>query len=551
MPRRPLLPAARRAPRRAGHALAAALLGAALGLNATAQTPPPAAAPASATAAAPATVPGLDLTPATAAEEAAAAHWLRTAGQAFVPDALGPDELAPLVRRVAGARIVGIGEATHGGHQDQAFKAELIKALVRAGQTDVLLLEVNREAAAGFDRYVREGQGDPVALMRSGAFFRIWRNDAFAGLLLWLRQWNLQGGRGVRIVGVDMQDAGRDAAVALAWLRTQDAAAASRLAPPLGTLLPVAGREPPRFVEWYLQRPLAEVERARGGVDALAAWFDAAAPARRRAPGFDDARGAAQRATQAFRIFAFERPDADRRGVTPEYLSLRDRLMADNAVAALAEGERAVLWAHDGHVLDRVPALEASMGFAPLGTRLRERLGEGYRTVGFTWSRGSFHATRMSGYDDPAARSIGARLDVVTLPNDREGELGRVFDATGAQAMWIDLATRPREPLLDRWVQRRYWRGWAGWGVVESAWQKANVEAGDVPLPLDGGLDVIVWFRTLSPSRLWPAAPAVAAPTPAPAAAPAPAAPAARPAAKPSRPAKPARATRPPPRRPR
>ncbi len=441
---------------------------------------------------------------ATAQEEAAAVDWLKASGHAFDPGAYGAAELAPLVARLAPARIVGIGEATHGGHQDQAFKAELIKALVRAGQIDVLVLEANRAAGAAFDGYVRGGTGDPARLLRGSAFFRIWKDDEFAGLLLWLRGWNLQSERQVRVIGIDNQDGGRDAAMALGFVSRFDSTAARHLRGGLGSLIPAGGAEPGRFLDWYLQAPKADVGKAAAASGELRAWF-AAAPARARSDaGFDAARWAAETAWQAFQVFEFERADADKARADASYYGRRDRFMAANAIGMLGARERAAIWAHDSHVMEDLPQSARDMGFATLGTLLRERLGDSYATLGFTWSGGAFHASRLASAQDMAQASQGRTLDVLRLPNNRPGELGHLFDQTGAQALWVDLATRPTGALLDAWAARPYWRGWAGWGVVPAEWQKFDPAAGDVPLPATMGHDVIVWFRTISPSRLWP-----------------------------------------------
>ena len=168
-------------------------------------------------------------TPATAEEEREALKWLKGAGKAFDPSAYDEADLAPITAILGKARIIGIGEATHGAHQDQAFKAELIKQLVREGRIQVLVLEANRDAGRRFDRYVRTGEGDPVEVMRSGSFFRIWKNDEFAGLLLWLRNWNLVEASKVRVIGIDNQDAGRDSEFALAFVARFDPAEALAL----------------------------------------------------------------------------------------------------------------------------------------------------------------------------------------------------------------------------------------------------------------------------------------------------------------------------------
>ena len=43
-------------------------------------------------------------------------------------------ELAPIVAKLAGARVIGLGEVTHGTHEDVAFKALLLRELVEGGR---------------------------------------------------------------------------------------------------------------------------------------------------------------------------------------------------------------------------------------------------------------------------------------------------------------------------------------------------------------------------------------------------------------------------------
>jgi len=443
-----------------------------------------------------------DLTLASPREEAAALAWLKASGRPFNPAAYGSAELAPLSAILGKARIIGIGEATHGSHQDQAFKAELIKQLVRDGKVQVLVLEANREAGYRIDRYVRFGEGDAASVIRSGSFFRIWKNDEFAGLVLWLRAWNLQAEHKVRVIGIDDQDGGRDSLFALQFVERFAPDEAKRLFQGFGSLIPADRSDPGRFLVWYQKVSDPELARAVQAVNALRAWFETAPAAAQADPGFYDAKWAAELARQNFIIYEITRPGFDISKATPEQISARDRFMAENAIAMLGPDERAAIWAHDGHVADEVGWAEYFPGYVTLGSLIEAKLGEQYATVGFTWSRGTFGAVRLKSFNEAAIMANAQPDDVVTLPNDRPGELGHLFNRTGAEAMWIDLSTRPRTPLLDAWARRPYWRGWAGWGVVEPEWQKFTPD-GELPPPVEVGHDVIVWFRTISPSQLW------------------------------------------------
>ena len=455
--------------------------------------------------------------PATAEEEAAALAWLGATGVPFDPSAYDEATLAPLAERLGSARVIGIGEATHGSHQDQAFKAELIRQLVRAGKLDVLILEANRIPGMGFDRYIREGKGDLAEVVQAPAFFRIWKNDEFGGLLLWLRNWNRTAERKVRIIGVDCQDGGRDAAAALALVERHDAATAARLRADLGALIAAMDNPRARFVDWMVDAPLDRLTAAHTASEQLAAWFETAPDAARADPAFSEARWAARTAYQAFLSFEFERADADKSKADPAYFARRDRFMGENAIAMLAEGERGALWAHDMHVLPELPPEAEAVNFVTTGSVLRKALGTDYAAVGFTWSTGGFRATRLGTGEEWLRVSQRQTMEVFRLPNNRPGDLGHLFDRTGHKAMWVDLGKLPAEGPLASWAKRPYWRGWAGGAANPEAWQTVNLEVGEFAPPVDVGFDVMVWFQTISGSHIWPVPPAPpAAPAPAP-----------------------------------
>jgi erythromycin esterase len=447
-----------------------------------------------ATTAATAAAPALD------AQEQAALPWLRVAAQSFAeatPSAADLDRLLPLLD---GARIIGVGESTHGDHEDQAFKAELIKALVRSGRIQVLALECNRAAAEGFDAYVRQGQGDPVSVIRSKSFFRIWKDDEFAGLILWLRAWNQTAAVPVRIVGDDMQDSARDAAVALDFVRGEDPALADRLAAGLGALeTPEATKG--SLYQWAVATPADAYAKSIAGAAALEQAMDDHAGAWSARPDWVRARRAAMLATRGLELFDLEagRPNVDVSKLPLEYESRRDRWMAEVLLAALAPNENAALWAHDGHVQNALPTEMAAKGIANEGATLRARLGQAYRAVGFTWSRGAFNAEVVG---DLTGASLAARsgMTPVALSNDQTGDLGLVLDKVGPDHFWLDLRAIPQ--AQSAFAQRPYFFGDSGSVVIPAKWQTDPEDR----QPLGLGFDVMVYFRTITPSHLWPAA---------------------------------------------
>jgi len=430
-------------------------------------------------------------------DEAAAVRWLDASAQGFSSESPPAEDLAPLAARLEGAQIVGVGEVTHGDHEDQAFKAELIKVLVTKGQAQVLILESNRKVGSDLDAYVNGKGGDLPALLRSPSFFRVWRTDEFAGLILWLRAYNLQATRPVRIIAVDVQDPGTDADLALDFVAARDPAAARQLRPAFMGLLPGPGAR--RFAVWQ-----ASVDKPRY-VDAMQAsvrldqLFQAHAARWADSPDYAEAAYAARTARQAFDAFELDnkRGDADADGMA--YLGRRDRAMAANALDRL-NGRTAVFWAHDMHVIGDIPASDGwPTGYTWMGRELRRSLGARYRTVDFAWSKGSFRA--QSGSADIEG-DVLKRTALVpqTLPNDRPQDLGGVLARVRFDRFWVDLRSLPAEPWAARFSATAYARGWPGWSVDPKHW---NEDVSD-RASLRPGVDILVWFRHITPSHLLP-----------------------------------------------
>lgn len=437
------------------------------------------------------------------ADERAALRWIETTGQRMATPDPSPADLAPLVAKLEGARVIGIGEVNHGTHEDQAFKAELIKALVRAGAIRVLALEANRPAGAAFDAYVRKGQNDPAEAIRSGSFFRIWKGDEFAGLLIWLRAWNLANPDGmVRVIGIDNQDAGRDSEYALAFLAKRDAALSAKLKPAFGALIPPAGGKFPNPSAWIQASKPGEHAAAMAAAKQLDELFKAKATEWGGDPEYREAAHAAQVAWQNLYEYEREVGIVDLATLPMDYMSRRDVFMAKNLIAMLRDGERAAFWAHDMHIADDVPRDYAEKGVVTVGSELEKALGDDYRTVGFTYSRASVLTMRIAS----TAMDLNKRTEDEAIPfaNDRPQDLGGVLAKLPGDAWWFALDTKPRDAAVDRWLKVPLWRGWTGAAANPDKFQPGDEN--DVPFATDLAFDVLVWFRTMNPQRRWPLA---------------------------------------------
>nr|WP_245804629.1 erythromycin esterase family protein [Erythrobacter tepidarius] len=122
-------------------------------------------------------------------------------------------------------------------------------------------------------------------------------------------------------------------------------------------------------------------------------------------------------------------------------------LAASQALAAwfdtAPEAARGVVWAHDSHMIEDLPEIAEMSGFVTVGTVLREKLGEDYASVGFSWSQGAFRATRMTEGGNLMMALQSQTFEPFNLPNNRPGDLGNVSDRTDHKALWMDLAALP------------------------------------------------------------------------------------------------------------
>ena len=145
-----------------------------------------------------------DALPADAAWVKANAHPLETveAGNGF-------DDLAFLEKAIGGARVVGLGEATHGTREHFQMKHRLLEFLATKMGFNVFAIEASMPESYRVDRYVSGGTGDPAALV-GGMYFWTWNTEEVLDMVKWMRAFNereaaAKSGKHVRFAGFDMQ----------------------------------------------------------------------------------------------------------------------------------------------------------------------------------------------------------------------------------------------------------------------------------------------------------------------------------------------------------
>lgn len=412
--------------------------------------------------------------------ESPLAQWLRASAQGIHDF---PTAAARLADRLGDARVIGIGEGTHGTHEDFAFKTALILDLATRGAINTVAFEINRRAAVALDDFV-DGKTaeDAAAAMRKG-LYSIWRCKEVEQLLVSLKILGKSRGRPIRIVGVDVQDTANDTSSALS--------AAARL----GLLDPAVERDlsalssstrPSKTVSEMLPAQRASVRQA------FAALAQSLSRQRNVAADAESGFLAATAAEHGFELLLTMNMDASASPSTSS-IAVRDRGMAAVALHAARKG-RLAIWAHNGHVDRQTPM---GSGALPMGYHLDRSLGSAYCVVKFAWADGFLHAVDMRSAMGASA-TARASFQVFRARNDRPDSIGRIFVDAGLGDCWVDLRELPNADWAQEFLARPVAWSSIGYAFDERAWELAPSHP---RFPLGRSTDVVVFFPFISPSQ--------------------------------------------------
>jgi erythromycin esterase-like protein len=146
------------------------------------------------------------LAPLAARQNESPVDWIRAnAIRLTTPEAgHGFADMEPLKRLVGNARIVSLGEATHGSREFFQFKHRMLEFLASEMGFGVFSIEANMPEAYRLNDYVLNGKGDPAQLLK-GLYFWTWDTEEVLSMIQWMRTFNQSGKGRVQFTGFDMQ----------------------------------------------------------------------------------------------------------------------------------------------------------------------------------------------------------------------------------------------------------------------------------------------------------------------------------------------------------
>jgi len=356
------------------------------------------------------------------------------------------DEFGACFDRFGDARLVLLGEATHGTSEFYRARAAITRHLVRHHGFGLVAVEADWPDAARIDDYVRHRAPRP---RRGDVFARfptwMWRNVEVLEFADWLRGHNagLPEERRVSFHGLDVYSLNESIHAVLAYLARVDPQEAARARARYGCLTPwqdepahygravVHGGRPScednvvAQLRELLARHLAYIEQDGER------WFDAVQNAR-----------IVQAAERYYRAMYHS---------STESWNLRDRHMFSTLQALLAhrgDNAKAVVWAHNSHIGNAATAM-GWQGEFNIGELCRTAYGDEAVLIGFGTDTGTV----------AAADDWGGVMRIKTVRPARTDSYEHAFRRTGLVRTLTDWRRRGdrgaleallRKPLLER-----------------------------------------------------------------------------------------------------
>ena len=134
----------------------------------------------------------------------------------------GFDDMKPLKKLIGKARIVSLGEATHGTREFFQLKHRMLEYLATEMGFNIFSIEANMPEAYRLNDYVLNGKGDPAQLIH-GMYFWTWNTQEVLDMVLWMREFNKSGKGRVQFTGFDMQTPDVAAVIVKDFVASHDA----------------------------------------------------------------------------------------------------------------------------------------------------------------------------------------------------------------------------------------------------------------------------------------------------------------------------------------
>lgn len=347
-------------------------------------------------------------------------------------------DLSGLMKRIGDARVVLLGEATHGTAEFYDMRARITKELIQHKGFRFVAVEADWPDAAQIDHFVRETRMEPTEEPTFARFPTwMWANMQVLEFVKWLRHYNKQFSspdKAVGFFGLDLYSLYSSINSVINYLEEVDPELAAIARKRYGCLTPweadpatygaVALTGKHKGCEQEVVEMLNTLMRKR---------LDYAAQDGRR---FLDALSNARlvkNAEQYYRIM-YEG--------SSESWNFRDQHMFDtlkNLLDFHGPGSRAVVWEHNSHIGDAAATEMGARGEINVGNLCRKHFGDDAYLIGF----GTHHGTVA------AASDWGAPMEIKIVRPSHPESYERLCHDSGLNAFMLPLVDQKQRVVKE------------------------------------------------------------------------------------------------------
>ena len=346
--------------------------------------------------------------------------------EAFVK--LEEADLEPLLHRIGDARVVLIGEASHGTSEFYRMRARITQQLIEAKGFGIVAAEADWPDAARIDNYVRHREVPPSEWTAFARFPTwMWRNEETRDFIDWLhtRNSSLEYGQRTAFYGLDLYSLFTSVRAVIAYLESVDPDLAAIARQRYGCLSPWEA-DPAAYGRAALRGSYHKCEQAVAHILTELLQKRQAYALRDGESFFDVAQNArlVANAEQYYRIMYY--------GSRASW-NHRDSHMFETLEKVLEHHgakSKAVIWAHNSHIGDASATEMGRRGEHNIGQLCREHIGKACYSIGLGTNDGTVAAA--SGWDEP--------MQVMDVRSAHPQSYERLFHMTNAPGLLLPLS---------------------------------------------------------------------------------------------------------------
>ena len=357
------------------------------------------------------------------------------------------------------AKIIALGEVTHGSSEIFKIKSKIIRYLVENEGFDIFAIEADMPMAYKLNGYILGGVGDPKKLLAEMIFWT-WDTQEMLNLVIWMKKYNDQHSKKITFTGFDMQ---YYQGALLEIKRLYEKYNIRGEQDSLNTL--EANLEKFEEARMYKITPYSPEERNYFKIE-----FSYL-----RKFGYENIKDPKDKAWFLQCVRIIEQSATFTQEVNNE--DYRDRCMAENLLWILNHSKmtsKVIVWAHNGHIqkTDTV-----------MGHYMSRKLKQKYLAIGFALNRGKYTARHWKTH----------KLSAYNLKPSYPGTYEYYFHLVREPLFLLDFKRLNFKDLRNRWLKKKL--AFRQVGAVFSPNQFS-------PEPILKDFDMVVFIEKSTPSKL-------------------------------------------------